>query len=598
MSDGINPSELNEAPQRTDQVKEAAEVQPEIQEAAISLEKATLKPVEKVEAEGDFQRAEDLEKEVKASLDTVPDATATQPAEISLEAAGVEGTVTIGASEGAADGGQEDAAVAGTGEGGPGTEDQAVETAAPAESAVESPPSLETPDPVEPMFPASAHGTGVSESAIDVAKTPTEDHNPDELEISPVQDVGGAAVPVSGEDFSAEMEGAQQGELQGSTLEEDGNQAYELRTDGQTGIQEATEHINTMEDSGSDSNAVIDQAQQTLETPASEVDSPEEETADWNSQSPDLISTPQSTTVVETESTSVAQQDGSNAKTTGYVPSQGSGLPINDNGDGDNGDDDTGDDPVDDSGDGNSDTPPPPPDTGSDTGVSPSLPGTDPTSGGQDIGRERQVPGGTVSEITGRPETETEGQSPEYDPTSGIRGEEILEEDPQLDWGLPGQEEQNGAAEESTEYPPEPQLEDFQIGVDDVGDPIYDQESYNQAMAAWQSKTFSIAIDAGEKPPYSPESHFSSEAEQYEYYSNLWEKIVQARQTIGNEIENWPADGNHSFTVLKPQKISGPPPIYADRYLTISSLQDAQDALHNWNMDDLKYIQEQATKYY
>ena len=71
MSDGINPSELNEAPQRTDQMEEAAEVQPEVQEAAVSLEKATLKPEEKVEAEMEIKDAEDLEAAFKTTMEVV-----------------------------------------------------------------------------------------------------------------------------------------------------------------------------------------------------------------------------------------------------------------------------------------------------------------------------------------------------------------------------------------------------------------------------------------------------------------------------------------------------------------------------------------------
>ena len=72
MSDGINPSDLYEAPQRTDEIKETAEVQPEVQEAAVSLEKATLKPEEKVEAEMEISKdAEDLEAALKTTMEVV-----------------------------------------------------------------------------------------------------------------------------------------------------------------------------------------------------------------------------------------------------------------------------------------------------------------------------------------------------------------------------------------------------------------------------------------------------------------------------------------------------------------------------------------------
>jgi len=103
MSDGINPSELSETPRRTDEVKETAEIKQEVQEAAVSLEKATLKPEEKVEAEREIKESEDLEKEAKAAVDAVPEASEAKPAEISLEAAGVDGTVTIEAAQPAAD---------------------------------------------------------------------------------------------------------------------------------------------------------------------------------------------------------------------------------------------------------------------------------------------------------------------------------------------------------------------------------------------------------------------------------------------------------------------------------------------------------------
>ena len=66
------------------------------------------------------------------------------------------------------------------------------------------------------MFPAAAHGAGVSENSIDVAKIPADGTRTDELEISHIQDVSGAVVPSSGEDFSVEMEGAQPGELKDS----------------------------------------------------------------------------------------------------------------------------------------------------------------------------------------------------------------------------------------------------------------------------------------------------------------------------------------------------------------------------------------------
>jgi len=104
MSDGINPNELNEAPQQRDEVKEAAEIKPEVKEAAVSLEKATLKPEENVEAEGDIQRSEDLEKEAKAAVDAIPEAADAKPAEITLEAAETEGSMIIEGADPAADG--------------------------------------------------------------------------------------------------------------------------------------------------------------------------------------------------------------------------------------------------------------------------------------------------------------------------------------------------------------------------------------------------------------------------------------------------------------------------------------------------------------
>ncbi len=72
MSDGISASELNEAPKKSEEIKEKPEAQPELREAAEAVEKATLKPEEKVEAEGDFKESEDLEAAFTTAVDAVP----------------------------------------------------------------------------------------------------------------------------------------------------------------------------------------------------------------------------------------------------------------------------------------------------------------------------------------------------------------------------------------------------------------------------------------------------------------------------------------------------------------------------------------------
>jgi hypothetical protein len=230
----------------------------------------------------------------------------------------------------------------------------------------------------------------------------------------------------------------------------------------------------------------------------------------------------------------------------------------------------------------------------SDTAVNPNLPGTDPASGGPNAGGERQMPGDPVQEITGRPEPEGEPTSEVIDPSTGIRGEGSLETESQQNWGLLGQEEQIDISDEASEYPPEPQLEDFQTGMDENGDPIYDHEAYNQAMAEWQTNVDAIALKVGEEPPYFPVNlDLHSESDMRDYYQGVLNKIAHAKSVLHNEIENWPDDGDHSFTLNIPFKVSDRPLLYVDSYRTISSIEEAQHALDSWNFDDLKYMEDQ-----
>ena len=115
MTEGTQPQEIQEGPQETKEVAEARQ----------ELDQATHDAPARVEATQSFEQVEKTEEEFKAVVDAVAA--------------------------------------------------QAVETAAPTAREAEAPPPAESPDPVSPMFPASAiGGSGVSMGSIDEAKTPVE----------------------------------------------------------------------------------------------------------------------------------------------------------------------------------------------------------------------------------------------------------------------------------------------------------------------------------------------------------------------------------------------------------------------------------------
>lgn len=72
MTDGTRSSDLNETPQKPEEVKEVVEKQPEVKEAAEAVEKATLKPEEKVEAERDVRESEEIDTALRTAMESSP----------------------------------------------------------------------------------------------------------------------------------------------------------------------------------------------------------------------------------------------------------------------------------------------------------------------------------------------------------------------------------------------------------------------------------------------------------------------------------------------------------------------------------------------
>jgi len=100
MTDGTRSSDLNETPQKSEEVKVTIEKQPEVKEAAEAVEKATLKPEEKVETERPIKESEELEAAMKAAMEEP------KPAEVA-GATEDGGRRTEGAAQAAAEEGQE-----------------------------------------------------------------------------------------------------------------------------------------------------------------------------------------------------------------------------------------------------------------------------------------------------------------------------------------------------------------------------------------------------------------------------------------------------------------------------------------------------------
>jgi len=332
MTEGTElPQEVKEVPQETKEVAEARQ----------ELDRATLEPAAAVERSADIKTAEAVEAAVVEAVaadaaigDRRPE---TGDREVAAPASTEDGGRETGeAAVPAADRGQETgdregAAGAATEDGGPVTEDreaEAIETILTSDIANTSASTDASRDAYKEAIDTLQEHAQRQNQVADIGSRPSAppegDPGAEDLsDESPVQAVSSTAAETS-TDFTAEMTGAQPGEVRGFAEEEDGSQTYELKTDGRNEsqtVQEQVENLEAARESPAESAVSV-----TLR-PVEETASPaEQESAESGEAQRGEV--PQETTApslgVE------APEDSATAAVSGGASPHASGLPLDD----------------------------------------------------------------------------------------------------------------------------------------------------------------------------------------------------------------------------------------------------------------------------
>ena len=283
--------ETSEAP-KINEAKEAQEISRGVVKVQEDLNRATIEPAAEVQAKEDLTpaAAETLEKDVKAAVDAVPPAAEAIPAVITLKAAETEGSMIIEGADPAADGR-------------PGTEDEGE---------------------------GEPEGGAVTEGEMD--PDPVDGGNAGQSGVDPVSGVSPPAREGTGPaDPGQQMAGTVPGEVSGF-VEGDGSAAAALRGDGETQLSDFSDQISEKESLDLEAQDLVQEAPREVATsPAQESTAPASDIPALTQD--DVKAAPSSQPIQaasEVESISSGESNENTAKVTGAVPSQGAGLPVDD----------------------------------------------------------------------------------------------------------------------------------------------------------------------------------------------------------------------------------------------------------------------------